>query len=220
MALQHGCRSKSAMAGKLPKGFAELQQVVDGFYDGWVSDAGGLDNLTHAKRALLLVSKGCLAIWLLGLEHLSSASGLVDEKGEVHSVTNVMGTFANTMRLNLVAAGLERQARTIGGSALEAKFAEIAEREAAKEQNETENGIQSDSRPTGQPLRNDRTTEDFVVDDKIQTQTQMKTKNKISFATFCADVIGEPICLAWDVTIAPLTANPCGPRRNSKSGAR
>ncbi|MGH9712645.1 MAG: hypothetical protein ACRD5M_05025 [Candidatus Acidiferrales bacterium] len=126
-ALKHGVRSEAVKAGKLPKGFEELQDLVDGFYDGWVADLGGEQNLTNAKRALLWVSRGCLAIFALGLEHVK-AEGLVDEAGDVQPVTKILGTYANSLRLNLAAAGLERVPRNVTKT-LEAKLEEIAAKE-------------------------------------------------------------------------------------------
>ena len=126
-ALRHGVKSASVKAGKLPKGFDELQSLVDGFYNGWVEDLGGDANLTNAKRALLWVSRGCLAIFALGLEHIK-AEGLVDASGDVQPVAKVLGTYGNSLRLNLAAAGLERVPRNVTKT-LEARLAEIAERE-------------------------------------------------------------------------------------------
>lgn len=128
-ALRHGCQSVEVKAtGKLPVGFEHLQPIVDEFYSGWVADLGGQENLTAAERALLLVCRGCLAIWLLGLEHVRT-HGLVDADNEAQSVLKVIGTFANSLRLNLVACGLERSARRIGPSTLE-EYLEIRSKEA------------------------------------------------------------------------------------------
>jgi hypothetical protein len=130
-ALRHGAQSAAVKAGRLPKGFEELQPLVDGFYNGWVEDLGGDANLTSAKRALLWVSRGCLAIFALGLEHIK-AEGLVDAKGDVQPVAKILGTYGNSLRLNLAAAGLERVPRNVTKT-LEARLAEIAEREETEE---------------------------------------------------------------------------------------
>jgi len=115
------------MAGKLPKGFEELQGVVDGFYEGWVADAGGRENITKAKEALLWVARGCLAVFAVGLEHVK-ANGMTDAEGNVQPVLKIIGTYANTMRLNLISAGLERTPRNVTRT-LEATLQEIAEKE-------------------------------------------------------------------------------------------
>jgi hypothetical protein len=126
-ALKHGANTPDTMAGRLPKGFEELQGVVDGFFEGWVADAGGRENLTKSKEALLWVARGCLAVFAVGLEHVK-AKGLVDAEGDVQPVLKILGTYGNTMRLNLVAAGLERTPRNITRT-LEATLQEIAEKE-------------------------------------------------------------------------------------------
>jgi hypothetical protein len=134
-ALKHGVQSAAVKAGRLPKGFEELQSLVDGFYDGWIADLGGAENLTNSKRALLWVSRGCLAIFALGLEHIK-AKGLVDAEGNVAPVAKILGTYGNSLRLNLAAAGLERVPRNVTKT-LEARLDEIAEREEI-ENRETE----------------------------------------------------------------------------------
>jgi hypothetical protein len=132
--LKSGARSAGVMAGKLPKGFEELQDLVDGFYSGWVQDLGGEENLTSAKRALLWVSRGCLAVFALGLEYVK-VNGLVGPDGDVAAVTKIMGTYGNSLRLNLQAAGLDRVPRNVTKT-LEARLEEIAEREGTENSNE------------------------------------------------------------------------------------
>jgi hypothetical protein len=126
-ALRHGAQSAAVMGGTLPKGFDDLQDLVDGFYRGWIADAGGEENLTSSKKALLWVARGCLATFAVGLEY-TKARGLTDEEGEVQPVLKIIGTFANTMRLNLIAAGLDRTPRNVTKS-LEVAMREVAERE-------------------------------------------------------------------------------------------
>jgi hypothetical protein len=111
-ALRSGVRSASVRAGKLPEGYGDLQALLDGFYDGWIADLGGEENLTNAKRALLWVSRGCLAIFALGLEQIK-ANGLINPDGDVQPVAKVLATYGNSMRLNLAAAGLERVPRNV-----------------------------------------------------------------------------------------------------------
>src|SRR5580704_12933551 len=101
-ALRHGAQSADTLAGRLPKGFDELQALIDGFYEGWIADAGGLE---HVK-----------------------AKGLADDEGKVQPVLKVIGTYANTLRLNLISAGLERTPRNITRT-LEATLQDIAEKE-------------------------------------------------------------------------------------------
>jgi len=133
-ALRHGATSADAMAGRLPKDFQELQGLIDDFHAGWIADLGGEENLTNAKRALLWVSRGCLAIFALGLEHVK-AKGLVDEEGDVQGVTKIMATYGNSLRLNLAAAGLERVPRNVTKT-LDARLEEIAAKEQGNDQDE------------------------------------------------------------------------------------
>jgi hypothetical protein len=126
-AQKHGCQSSEIKNGKLPKGFEDLQGVIDSFYEGWISDAGGRENITKSKEALLWVARGCLAVFAVGLEHVK-AKGLVDPEGGIQPVLKILGTYGNTMRLNLVAAGLERTPRNVTRT-LEATLQEIAEKE-------------------------------------------------------------------------------------------
>lgn len=133
-AMKHGAGSRDVMAGKLPKGFEELQGLVDGFYDGWVQDLGGSENLTSAKRALLYVSRGCLAVFALGLEYIK-AEGLLNCKGDVQPIAKVLATYGNSLRLHLQAAGLERIPRNVTKT-LEARMEEIAEREETESSDE------------------------------------------------------------------------------------
>ena len=123
-ALRHGAASADAMAGRLPKTFGELQGLIDDFHAGWIADLGGDENLTNAKRALLWVSRGCLAIFALGLEHIK-AKGLIDDEGDVQGVTKIMATYGNSLRLNLAAAGLERVPRNVRKT-LDVRLQEIA----------------------------------------------------------------------------------------------
>lgn len=122
------------MAGKLPKGFDELQGLVDGFYEGWIADLGGEQNLTASKKAILWVARGCLAVFAVGLEHVR-ANGIVDGEGNPQSVLKILGTYANTLRLNLDKVGLERTPRNVTKT-LEARLEEIAEREEAEQVDE------------------------------------------------------------------------------------
>jgi hypothetical protein len=125
-ALKHGTGSAAVKAGKLPEGNEQLQKLVDEMYQGWVSDLGGEENITSAKRALLWVSRGNLAVFAMGLQYIQK-HGLVDTEGEVQSVAKVLATYGNSLRLNLATIGLERVARNV--KTLEAKMQEIADRE-------------------------------------------------------------------------------------------
>ena len=62
--------------------------------------------------------------------------GLVGKDGDVQPVAKILGTYGNSLRLNLAAAGLERVPRNVTKT-LEARLEEIAEREDG-ERGETE----------------------------------------------------------------------------------
>ena len=111
-ATTHGAASAAAQRGELPAGFERFQPIVEGFYDGWISDLGGLENVSSAKRALLLVARGCLVVWLLGLAYVEQC-GLTDAKGEAQPILKVLNSYGNSLRLHLVAVGLERRARDV-----------------------------------------------------------------------------------------------------------
>ncbi len=136
-ALRSGVFSATVKAGRLPAGHAKLQRLIDEFYSGWVEDLGGEENLTSSKRALLWVARGNLAVFALGLEYIR-ANGLTDGAGDVRSVAKVLATYGNSLRLNLIAVGLERVPRNVTKT-LDARLTEIAEREAREEDaNETQ----------------------------------------------------------------------------------
>jgi len=128
-ALKHGCKGAAVKNGQLPAGNDDLQALVDSFYQGWLEDAGGEAGLSAAKRALLWVSRGNLAVFALGLRYIEQ-NGLVDAEGDVQSVAKVLATYGNSLRLNLTAVGLERTPRD--AKTLEVKLREIAEREQAE----------------------------------------------------------------------------------------
>lgn len=132
-ALRSGVFSAATKAGRLPKRHRKLQRLLDSFYEGWVSDLGGEENLTASKRAILWTARGCLAVFALGLEHIKE-NGLVNAQGDVQAAAKIIGSYANSLRLNLMAVGLERVPRNVTKT-LEARLAEIAE----SEESETEN---------------------------------------------------------------------------------
>jgi len=133
-ALKYGAGSAAVRAGKLPKGYKQLQSLVDSFYDGWVADLGGDENLTSAKRAILWVARGSLAVFGLGLEYIK-ANGLLNSEGDVQPVAKVLATYGNSLRLNLQAVGLERVPRNVTKT-LEARLEEIAAREESENADE------------------------------------------------------------------------------------
>jgi hypothetical protein len=127
-ALKHGATSAPVRAGMVPD--ADLQLLIDEFYAGWVSDLGGEENITSARKAILFAAKGNLACFGMAMRYLER-NGLVDEKGKVAPVAGILATFGNSLRLHLTAAGLDRKARD--AKTLEVRLREIAEREHSED---------------------------------------------------------------------------------------
>jgi hypothetical protein len=132
-ALKHGAQSAAVRTGVVPD--ADLQRLIDEFHAGWIADLGGLENITSARRAILFAAKGSLACFAMGLRHLER-HGLVDDKGKVAPIANILATFGNSMRLHLTAAGLDRKARDC--KTLEMRLAELAEAEQAESVSDSE----------------------------------------------------------------------------------
>jgi hypothetical protein len=125
-ALKHGAQSAEVRAGIVPD--AELQRLIDEFHAGWISDLGGAENLTSARKAILFAAKGSLACFGMAMRYLEK-NGLVDERGKVAPVAGILATFGNSLRLHLTAAGLDRKARDC--KTLEMRLQEIADAEHA-----------------------------------------------------------------------------------------
>jgi hypothetical protein len=125
-ALKHGAQSAEVRAGVVPD--AELQRLIDEFHAGWISDLGGAENLTSARKAILFAAKGSLACFGMAMRYLEK-NGLVDERGKVAPVAGILATFGNSLRLHLTAAGLDRKARDC--KTLEMRLQEIADAEHA-----------------------------------------------------------------------------------------
>lgn len=107
----HGATTAEARRGELPEGFEHLQPVVDHFADGWVGDLGGQGNVSTQREALLFAARACLVVVLLAIEHIRQHG--FTQNGKPAPVLGVMGTYVNSLRLNLVAAGLDRVAKDI-----------------------------------------------------------------------------------------------------------
>jgi hypothetical protein len=125
-ALKHGAGSAEVRAGIVPD--AGLQRLIDEFHNGWIEDLGGLENISSARRAILFAAKGNLACFGMAMRYLEK-NGLVDERGKVAPVANILATFGNSLRLHLTAAGLDRKARDC--KTLEMRLQEIADAEHA-----------------------------------------------------------------------------------------
>ena len=112
-ALTHAATSRAAQSGEIPAGFEHLVPVVESYWEGWISDMGGDSEITSKERAILHGAKICLVVALLSADYVAQ-HGLTDAKGNPQPILKILGTFLNTLRLNLCAVGLERRAREVG----------------------------------------------------------------------------------------------------------
>ena len=113
-ALTHAATSRAARSGEVPAGFEHLIPVVESYWGNWVSDLGGESEVTSQERAILHSSKICLVVALLSADYVAQ-HGLTDAKGNPQPILKILGTFLNTLRLNLCAVGLKRRARKADG---------------------------------------------------------------------------------------------------------
>lgn len=111
-AVKHAATSRAARSGELPDGFEHLIPVVENYWGNWISDLGGESEVTSQERAILHGAKICLVVSLLSADYVAQ-HGLTDTKGNPQPILKILGTFLNTLRLNLCAVGLERRAREI-----------------------------------------------------------------------------------------------------------
>lgn len=111
-ALSHGARTAAARRGELPAGSEHLLPLLDSFHDAWVSDLGGDDEITGQRRALLHSARVAMAVILLAADYMAR-EGFTNSKGRPQPVLALLATYLNSLRLALVAVGLERVARDI-----------------------------------------------------------------------------------------------------------
>jgi hypothetical protein len=106
-ALSHGINSFLAH-GRLPDA---VRERLDAFQSGVISDLGGADNVTMAQRTLVESSQLCFGVVLLGNAWIAQ-NGAVQPNGKPVYILNVLAAYLNTLRLNLMALGLERRTKT------------------------------------------------------------------------------------------------------------
>ena len=114
-ALKHGIRALMT-TGKLPAvpGATEVAKDVDALISQMVVDMGYSSHaeLPAQRRAVLASQR--LALLILGLAgEFLAREGIVNAKGRPHPLLAVLGTFGNSVRLNAVALGLDRKARSV-----------------------------------------------------------------------------------------------------------
>jgi hypothetical protein len=94
--------------GQPPESVAER---VEAFKADLISDLGGAP--TAAQRALVDASGICLGVLLLGYAWVAEHGAVNSRSGKPARVLNVLASYMNTLRLNLLALGLERREKSV-----------------------------------------------------------------------------------------------------------
>lgn len=109
-------------SGKLP---AQIQERLDDFQSGLISDLGGDESVTTGQRALIQSARISLGVILLGFNYLfQEPSKLRKHRWLLAS----LGSYQNSLRLTLTTLGLQRRAKQI--ESLDDVVAEIAAKRA------------------------------------------------------------------------------------------
>jgi hypothetical protein len=115
-ALSHGIHA--ALSGSpLPPGAEDIAERVDGIIVDMETDLGGRDELTAAKKSILASQRLCLTVIFLAERYLR-AEGLLDRRGRPHPILSTCTSFANCLRHNALALGLERRPKKAGPASL------------------------------------------------------------------------------------------------------
>lgn len=93
---------------------AAITERVDSIVGEMVSDLGGDSELTAQRKAILESQRMCLLVLGLANGYLRR-EGLLNERGKPHPLLAVVVSFANSLRLNSLALGLERKTKTTPG---------------------------------------------------------------------------------------------------------
>lgn len=109
---------------------SEIRESVSALIDQAITDLGGETEVTSTQKQVLESSRLALTIVALGARYLAE-QGVVGRRGKPHGLLSVLGTYANIVRLNAAELGFERKGKD--AKTLEAKLAEIAEREGRDE---------------------------------------------------------------------------------------
>jgi hypothetical protein len=92
--------------GRLPE---EIAARLEDFETGMISDLGG--DVTTAQRTLIETSRMCFGVILLASQWIAE-NGAVRPGGKPQHILNLLGTYLNTLRLNLLALGLHRRTKS------------------------------------------------------------------------------------------------------------
>jgi hypothetical protein len=137
-------RSRGAELPPVP-GAAEVGEQADGIIRQMVSDLGydRAEDVPAAKRAILESQR--LNLLVLGLANrFLRAEGILNRRnGKPHAILSVCVSFANSLRHNALALGLERKARRAGPATL-AEYLETRGAEEAKPGDDSTQPVQSD----------------------------------------------------------------------------
>lgn len=104
--LKHGVHAFLS-GGYMP---AELQRDLETFESQVIQDLGG--DPTMAQRVLIATARRALGVVTLGWAWIEER-GLVDQKGDVNPVAQMLASYMNALRLSLVALGIERKPRSV-----------------------------------------------------------------------------------------------------------
>ena len=135
-ALRHGIHAAIKGTNLLPAGCEDIPALVDEMSAQMAADLGG--DLTAAQRSILASQRLCLTVIELATRYLRT-QGLLDKRGRPHPLLATCTSFANCLRHNALALGLERRARKVGPQNLEEHLAQIAEKESQNETHTAEN---------------------------------------------------------------------------------
>lgn len=106
----------------------EIANELDGIEQGLIADLGG--DPTVAQKTLVTATRAALAVVLLGNAYLAR-DGLSKLKKN-RWLLSTLATYTNSVRLNLLALGLERRAKQV--ESLDDVIADIASRRATAAQ--------------------------------------------------------------------------------------
>jgi hypothetical protein len=106
-ALKHGINAFLAH-GRLPDA---IRDHLGAFESGLVCDLGGDDAITTGQRTLIQSTCICFGVVLLGGAWVAE-NGAVRKSGRPQPVLGMLAAYLNTLRLNLMALGLERRSKS------------------------------------------------------------------------------------------------------------
>jgi hypothetical protein len=112
-ALDHGIHTAIA-SGSVPpvEGATDIAAKVDAILGEMQSDLGGNSEITAQRKAILESQRLCLLVLGLASTYLRR-EGLVNSAGKPHPLLSVVVSYANCLRLNGLALGLDRRQKPV-----------------------------------------------------------------------------------------------------------